>query len=169
MLDIPAYLPGGKAGDNWKAILDVICIQNSRTMTCDVVSLISGRLTVGPNSNFWTDTIKSSTWWCVSLLLASSTDALSSSLMQTAADGAAEFYTTENNAARTETAEQARELDSKMIDCWGGHANLKVMYACQQSVEMCVLELYFAGGEEHRRLRREAGCNLWTCAWPYKQ
>merc|ERR1711865_1041740 len=87
MLDIPAYLPGGKAGDNWKAILD---------------------------ANGWTE----------QQLLDRYDQVIH---MVTAADGAAEFYTTENNAARTETAEQARELDTKMIDCWGGHANLKVV------------------------------------------
>jgi len=36
----------------------------------------------------------------------------------TTADGAEEFYTRSNNAARTETAEQARELDQKVRRCW---------------------------------------------------
>lgn len=40
----------------------------------------------------------------------------------TAADGAEKFYTTSNNAVRTETPEQARALDAKMIDVWGGHS-----------------------------------------------
>ena len=40
----------------------------------------------------------------------------------TAADGAEEFYTTANNAARTETAEQARKLD-QMIEA--GYVNAK--------------------------------------------
>ena len=43
-----------------------------------------------------------------------------------AADGAEEFYTTENNAARTETAEQARALDKRMMSCWVGHPNLVI-------------------------------------------
>merc|ERR1712195_362031 len=72
MLDIPAYLPGGKAGENWKAILD---------------------------ANGWTE----------QQLLDRYDQVIH---MVTAADGA---------------AEQARELDTKMIDCWGGHANLKVV------------------------------------------
>jgi len=42
----------------------------------------------------------------------------------TAANGAEKFYTTENNAARTETAEQARALDAKMAGCWEG-SNMK--------------------------------------------
>merc|ERR1712166_382004 len=78
MLDIPAYLPGGKAGDNWKAILD---------------------------ANGWTE----------QQLLDRYDQVIH---MVTAADGAAEFYT---------TAEQARELDTKMIECWGGHSNLQVV------------------------------------------
>ena len=37
-----------------------------------------------------------------------------------AADGAEKFYTTENNAARIETPEEARALDKKMLGCWAG-------------------------------------------------
>lgn len=47
--------------------------------------------------------------------------------MITAADGAEEFYTLENNAARTETAEQARDLDKKTQDAWVGHPHLRVI------------------------------------------
>ena len=39
----------------------------------------------------------------------------------TAADGAEEYYTTANNGARTETAEQARHLDSLVRKAWGEH------------------------------------------------
>jgi len=38
-----------------------------------------------------------------------------------AANGAENFYTLANNAARHETAEQARDLDQKMVHCWAGH------------------------------------------------
>lgn len=41
--------------------------------------------------------------------------------LTTAADGAEKFYTTTNNAARTETPAQARELDKKSVDAWLGH------------------------------------------------
>lgn len=44
-----------------------------------------------------------------------------------AANGAAEFYTTENNSARTETVEQAIELDNKLIAAWTGHRHLRVI------------------------------------------
>ena len=36
----------------------------------------------------------------------------------TAADGAIEFYTTENNATRTETPEQALENDRRVKEAW---------------------------------------------------
>ena len=45
----------------------------------------------------------------------------------TAANGAAEFYTTENNQARTETVEQAIELDNKLIAAWTGHPHFRVI------------------------------------------
>lgn len=39
----------------------------------------------------------------------------------TAADGAESFYTTANNAARTETAAQARDLDRAVAECYAAH------------------------------------------------
>ncbi len=45
----------------------------------------------------------------------------------TAAKGAEEFYTTSNNNARTETLEQARELDDKTINSWTGHPHFRVI------------------------------------------
>lgn len=41
----------------------------------------------------------------------------------TAAKGAEEYYTTANNAARTETAHEARELDDKVLKAWQGCKN----------------------------------------------
>ncbi|XP_067952022.1 TRPL translocation defect protein 14-like isoform X2 [Watersipora subatra] len=41
--------------------------------------------------------------------------------MTTAADGAVEFYTTEDNAVRDEGPELARELDCKVAQAWIGH------------------------------------------------
>lgn len=43
--------------------------------------------------------------------------------MVTAADGAIHAYTLENNAARSEGLEQARELDVNLQNCYTGHAN----------------------------------------------
>ncbi len=45
----------------------------------------------------------------------------------TAADGAEEFYTLGNNAARIETPEQARALDHKSRHAWRGHRHLSVI------------------------------------------
>lgn len=48
-------------------------------------------------------------------------------LMVTAANGAEEFYTCANNAARNETPEQARRLDRKTRAAWRGHPNVVVV------------------------------------------
>jgi CYTH domain-containing protein len=45
----------------------------------------------------------------------------------TAADGAEAFYTTENNAVRSETPAQARLLDQRVRDAWLGHPRLRVI------------------------------------------
>lgn len=45
----------------------------------------------------------------------------------TAAKGAESFYTTANNAARTETVEEAAALDDKLIAAWTGHPHLRVI------------------------------------------
>ena len=41
--------------------------------------------------------------------------------MVSAADGAEDFYTSENNAARYETVQEAKELDHKLQSCYVGH------------------------------------------------
>lgn len=45
----------------------------------------------------------------------------------TAADGAEEFYTLENNGARTETIEEARALDKRTMDAWRNNSNLYII------------------------------------------
>ena len=45
----------------------------------------------------------------------------------TAAKGAEEFYTTANNSARTETAEEAAALDDRLIAAWTGHPHFRVI------------------------------------------
>jgi hypothetical protein len=45
----------------------------------------------------------------------------------TAADGAEAYYTRANNATRTETAEQARELDRRVARTWGIHPRRAVV------------------------------------------
>ena len=45
----------------------------------------------------------------------------------TAAKGAEQCYTTANNAARTETPEQAAALDDRLIAAWTGHPHLRII------------------------------------------
>ncbi|MCD8217386.1 MAG: AAA family ATPase, partial [Clostridiales bacterium] len=45
----------------------------------------------------------------------------------TAAKGAEEAYTLANNVARTETPEQAAEVDDRLISAWTGHPHLRVI------------------------------------------
>lgn len=45
----------------------------------------------------------------------------------TAAKGAREYYTCENNKARLETADQAIEKDAKTLNSWTGHPHLRVI------------------------------------------
>ena len=47
--------------------------------------------------------------------------------LTTAAKGAEKFYTTSNNSARTETVEQAREKDDKLIAAWTGHPHFRII------------------------------------------
>ncbi|MBQ5969236.1 MAG: AAA family ATPase [Clostridia bacterium] len=45
----------------------------------------------------------------------------------TAAKGAAQYYTTENNTARTESPQAAAALDDRLIAAWTGHPHLRVI------------------------------------------
>jgi len=47
--------------------------------------------------------------------------------MVTAAIGAERSYTTENNAARIETLEEARAVDFKLLNAWVGHPRIKII------------------------------------------
>lgn len=47
--------------------------------------------------------------------------------MMTAALGAEEFYTTENNTARRESPEQAAALDRRVMEAWTGHPHLSII------------------------------------------
>jgi len=47
--------------------------------------------------------------------------------MVTAAIGAEKYYTTENNAARSENLNEARELDDKVLKAWVGHPKIRII------------------------------------------
>lgn len=45
----------------------------------------------------------------------------------TAAEGAEQFYQTDNNNARYETIEEARIIDKKLINAWVGHPQFNII------------------------------------------
>lgn len=47
--------------------------------------------------------------------------------MVTAANGAEQFYTLDNNCVRTESIEVARELDEKCSKAWIGHPCMDII------------------------------------------
>ena len=47
--------------------------------------------------------------------------------LMTAAEGAEQFYQTENNSARSENLEEAREIDRKLINAWVGHPQFNII------------------------------------------
>lgn len=47
--------------------------------------------------------------------------------MVTCADGAEEFYTSQNNEARYESKEQAVALDKKLVNAWVGHPHFSII------------------------------------------
>ncbi|MBQ9298341.1 MAG: AAA family ATPase [Clostridia bacterium] len=68
----------------------------------------------------------------------------------TAANGAEEYYTLENNASRTETPEQARQLDKKGIENWNGHPHLRIIDNStdfKQKLNRLMAEIYSVLGE----------------------
>ncbi len=65
----------------------------------------------------------------------------------TAANGAEEFYTLNNNNARTETIEEARILDAKGISNWMGHPHFRVIsndVDFEGKMEKLMREIYLA-------------------------
>ncbi len=57
-----------------------------------------------------------------------------------AAKGAQSFYSTDNNSARTETAEEASLLDDRLISAWVGHSHLRIIGSAD-SFETKMIEL----------------------------
>ncbi len=77
----------------------------------------------------------------------------------TAAKGAEQFYTTENNSARIETAEQATVLDDKIIAAWTGHPHFRVIdnsVDFEQKMTRLIKEISaFLGEPEKREIERK--------------
>lgn len=67
--------------------------------------------------------------------------------LRTAALGKEEFYTLDNNSARTETVEEAREKDKKTLEAWLGHEKLKIIgneNSFEEKIKQVVKEIYGA-------------------------
>ena len=77
----------------------------------------------------------------------------------TAAKGALEAYTLANNAARTETPEQAAALDDKLIAAWTGHPHLRIIdnsTAFEEKLERLIDEITsFLGEPEPCEIERK--------------
>ena len=70
--------------------------------------------------------------------------------LKTAADGAEEFYTLENNGARSESPEQARIVDKKIIQAWTGHPHLRIIDNStnfREKIDRLMAEIYGLLGE----------------------
>lgn len=68
----------------------------------------------------------------------------------TAADGAEEFYTLGNNDARSESPEQARELDLATQNAWVGHPHLRIIKnegSFEQKIKQLLAEISSFLGE----------------------
>lgn len=69
--------------------------------------------------------------------------------MMTAAIGALEYYTTQNNAAREESPEEAAALDTKTRDAWVGHSHLRVIdnsTGFSEKIDRLIKEVFAAMG-----------------------
>ena len=70
--------------------------------------------------------------------------------LTTAAKGAVEAYTLANNNARTETPEQAIEVDDKLIAAWTGHPHFRVIdnsTSFKKKLDRLVMEIATVLGE----------------------
>ena len=76
-----------------------------------------------------------------------------------AAKGAEEFYTLENNKARTETIEEAREMDDKLISAWTGHPHFRVIdnyQGFEEKIKKLITEISsFLGEPEPYEIERK--------------
>lgn len=70
--------------------------------------------------------------------------------MVTAANGAEQFYSRENNVARTESVEQAIFIDNRLIQVWTGHPHLRIVgneYGFEHKINKTIAEIADVLGE----------------------
>lgn len=77
----------------------------------------------------------------------------------TAAKGAEEFYTTSNNAARSESPEEAAREDDALIAAWSGHPHLRIIDnagSFEDKMRRLIAEISsFLGEPEPREIERK--------------
>ena len=87
----------------------------------------------------------------------------------TAAKGAVDVYTSSNNAARTETPEEAAALDDKLIAAWTGHPHLRVIDNStdfQKKLQRLIAEIAsFLGEPEPLEIERKYLIRFPDLAW----
>ena len=104
-----------------------VFVQGAKTMNTDKVLIVCDR-GAADNKAYMTDEDFAEVAAAVGeteIQLRDSYDAVFH--LVTAAKGAVEFYTTANNQARTESVEEAAELDDKLIAAWTGHPHFRVI------------------------------------------
>ncbi len=91
----------------------------------------------------------------------------------TAAKGALHAYTLANNAARTETPEQAAALDDKLIAAWTGHPHLRILDNTtdfETKMKRLVAEIFsFLGEPEPLEIERKFLIRYPDLAWLERQ
>ena len=89
--------------------------------------------------------------------------------LATAAKGAEEFYTFENNAARYESIDEARALDDRLIKAWTGHPYLRVVdnrSGFEDKMRYLIREIaYFLGELEPYEIERKFIIDYPDVAW----
>lgn len=80
--------------------------------------------------------------------------------MVTAANGAEEFYTLDNNQARTESPQEAIFLDDRLIEAWKGHPYLRIIDNSGSNFEeklqqlLCEIRIFLGEPLSHNYRRR---------------
>ncbi len=87
----------------------------------------------------------------------------------TAAKGAEEFYTVENNSARYESVEEAAALDDRFIEAWTGHPHFRVIgneHDFEEKMRTLMREItYFLGDLAPYEIERKYLIEFPDLAW----
>lgn len=91
----------------------------------------------------------------------------------TAAKGAADFYTLQNNSARLENPQKAAEIDDKLIAAWTGHPHFRVIDNCSdfdEKIHRLLVEISsYLGEPEPFEIERKFLIEYPDISWLEKQ